>query len=48
LAVRKNEIAMASISIDFTIYKTINIFYAAFTENRLDAEAHLVVFELYK
>jgi hypothetical protein len=48
LAVNRNELSMTSFSISFITESSMNIIYAACTENLPDVEAHLVVQELYK
>jgi hypothetical protein len=48
IAIRKNEVAMASFSMAFTMDKAMNMVYAASTEGWQEGEAYLVVRELMK
>jgi Zinc knuckle len=48
IAVRENELAMASFLIAFVTKKAMNIIHAACTENWPDRETHLVVHKLMK
>jgi hypothetical protein len=48
IAIRKNEVAMASFSMAFTTDKLMNMVYAGSTEGWQKGEAHLVVREFMK